>query len=110
MGWPWKKIAVGVKKAIGLGAVLGVPGLAAVDALIDNIEDALPDAPGEKKLATVEAVSDAILGSELVNLPADTQERIKILRREYINLGVTVRNAAARSMDVAEELAALLKG
>jgi len=109
MGFSWGGLAKAFKVGIAVGGTFNKH-LASVDALIDKIEEAIPDAPGTHKLATVEAVSDALIESDLVSLPVEVQEEVKLLRREYIALGVTIRNSTARTIAVSERIAALLKG
>jgi hypothetical protein len=106
---PWRKVWSGAKKAIDIGSAFGVPGLDAVDMLIDAAESKFPNEPGETKLAYVEDLSDELLESELLDLSPAHRAAIKTARAEYIAAGVDYRDATARILAATEDLKAAFR-
>lgn len=104
----WGKVWGGIKQGLAIGALFE-PHIAAIDAAVNSVEEALPDKPGADKKATVEAVSDALIGTQLLGLSQEQQDQFKALRSSYIDLTVKAKNIVAEEEAAREALAAFIQ-
>lgn len=102
MGWhlPWKKIGSGIKKGVQVAALFD-PKMAAVAALIESVEHALPTSPGADKKATVMAGAMALIQSDLAGLTAEQRASIESAISTFVDSYVAVRNAIEAVKDAA---------
>jgi len=105
MKLPWKKIGLGLRKALRVSAEFD-PRLEAINALVEGVEDAHAESAGATKLEKVEAYSDALIEADLAHLTPEEQEAFKAVRRRYIAAGVTMRNATAELQGATDDLRA----
>lgn len=109
MGFPWHKVGKALETGLSLGALVE-PHLAMVADLMHTIEGAAGDAPGRDKKATVEAMADAFLSSQLADF-VTTPDQLAELRRArsvFIDAYKAEMHAALVTKAAAEQVMRLI--
>jgi len=93
MAFGWlKKLGSGAKKAVAVAAIFD-PHMAAVAALIEAVEEAMPDSPGTDKKAAVMAGAMALIQSQLAGLNDEQRAKAAGAVSAFIDAYVAFRNA-----------------
>lgn len=104
----WGKVLGAVKAGVAFAGQFD-PRIKIVDTAIETIQDSIPEHPGADKKATVEAISDAAISTELAGLTPEQQAQFRALRSTYIDLAVRAKQATADALESRKALAAFLE-
>lgn len=93
----WAKVWSIAQQGIGIAGIFD-PRIKMIENAIHSIQDSIPENPGANKKATVEAISDAAIATDLAGLSDGQQAQFKALRSTYIDLYVTEQKAIADAL------------